>query len=441
MWRHVFTIELLKSRYDLRSTSDTQSFLDRIKEKVVRDPAKQRAVQYLADWSSQFWENAEYRIKEITQKVERDLKAAAKAKIHFAELGAEGALKLTEEEKTEVVQRGKNVINAIQMRELTDVLKFLNEDVFEDEKHKFYICIDRLDENWVDETFRYLLIRSLIETIRDFLQVRNVKIVAVLRTDLIERVFRETRDPGFQEEKYRSLYLQIRWDNEQLLDLLNRRVNFLVRQTYTKKSVGYSDVLPSKITKTSNTDKYLVERTMMRPRDLIDFFNSILEHAAGKASLTKDMVLEGEGLYSKNRMRSLQDEWQSDYPSLIECTSLLKQKAAAFRLSAFSREEIEDFCLNRLPYGKPITGASDLLSLQARAVAEGIVTWESFLYSTIHIFYITGLVGLKTDTYESYQWSNQGPSTIVADTIGSNTSVAIHPMFYRVLGIRPSTIS
>jgi hypothetical protein len=34
LWRHVFTIELLKSRYDLRSTSDTQSFLDRIKRRL-----------------------------------------------------------------------------------------------------------------------------------------------------------------------------------------------------------------------------------------------------------------------------------------------------------------------------------------------------------------------------------------------------------------------
>ncbi len=146
------------------------------------------------------------------------------------------------------------------MRELTDVLEFLNEDVFSDEKQHFYICVDRLDENWVDESFRYMLIRSLIETIRDFLQVRNIKIIAALRTDLIERVFRFTRDSGFQEEKYRSLYLPLRWTRVQLLSLLDKRVNYLVQQTYTKRTVGYSDLLPTKVDKGKSAVDYLIER-------------------------------------------------------------------------------------------------------------------------------------------------------------------------------------
>jgi hypothetical protein len=278
----------------------------------------------------------------------------------------------------------------------------------------------------------------LIETIRDFLQVRNVKIVAVLRTDLIERVFRFTRDPGFQEEKYRSLYLNIRWTREQLLTLLDKRVDFLVQQTYTKRSVSYADILPAKIGKNVGGTDYLLDRTLMRPRDLIEFFNSILEHAAGKPVLTKEMIFEGEGLYSKNRMRSLQDEWQSDYPSLIDCLTLLKQRPSSFKLGSYSREEIEEFCLNLSISGRVVSGSSDLLATQARAVVDGLVTWDAFLCTTMHVFYITGVVGLKTDAFEAYQWSGQGPSTIVADTIGLQTSVSIHPMFYRVLGVKPS---
>ena len=243
LWRHVFTVELLRRRYDLRTRTETASFLDRIKLALTRDPHKERAVKYLVKWGESFWENTEYRIKEIMHRVEEDLGASIKGKIPVAELGASAARKLTNEERQEVVQRGKSVINDIQMRELTDVLVFLNQDVFVDEGEQFYICIDNLDENWVDDGFRYLLIRSLIETIRDFLQVRNVKIVAALRTDLIERVFRFTRDPGFQEEKYRSLYLPLRWTDNQLLNLLDKRVNSLVLQTYTKKTVGYTDLL------------------------------------------------------------------------------------------------------------------------------------------------------------------------------------------------------
>ena len=437
LWRHVFTVELLRRKYDLRSNAETQSFVDRIKGMLARDPHKERAVRYLLQWGDQFWQETEYRIKEITQRIEHDLEASIKGKFAVADLGVGGAAKLSEEEKAEVVQRGKVVINAIQMRELTDVLKFLNEDVFPDEKQHFYICIDRLDENWVDENFRYLLIRSLIETIRDFLQVRNIKIICVLRTDLIDRVFRFTRDPGFQEEKYRSLYLNVRWTNEQLRDLLDKRVNFLVRQTYTKKPVGFADLLPAKMDKGTDGADYLIGRTLMRPRDLIEFFNSIIEHAAGKASLTKELVFQGEGLYSRNRLRSLQDEWISDYPSLIECTALLKQRLHCFKIGAIGREEVEEFCLNQTISCLGAAARSDLLITQARGVADGVVAYDSFLRSVLHIFYITGIVGLKTEAFESYQWSNEGSSTIVADTINLDTSVMIHPMFYRVLGIKP----
>jgi hypothetical protein len=189
--------------------------------------------------------------------------------------------------------------------------------------------------------------------------------------------------------------------------------------------------------KTTDVGSYLVSRTLMRPRDLIEFFNSAIEHAAGKATLTKEMIHEGEGVYSKNRMRSLQDEWISDYPSLVDCTILLKQKQHAFRLESIAQDAVEEFCLT-YSIDNPSYTRRDLSSVQARAVADGLVSWESFICTMIHVFYLTGIVGLKTEAYETYQWSHHGPSTIVADTIGMETSVMIHPMFYRVLGIKPN---
>jgi hypothetical protein len=437
LWRHVFTVELLRTRYGLKTRKETSTFIDRIKETFTRDPHKARAIKYLLQWGDQFWEETEYRIKEITRRMEKDLEASLKGKISIAEIGVGAASKLTNEERAEVVQRGKSVINSIQMRELTDVLTYLNDEVFPNKQQNYFICVDRLDENWVDDSFRYLLIRSLIETIRDFLQVQNVKIVAAIRTDLIERVFRYTRDPGFQEEKYRSLYLPLRWTKKQLLDLLNKRVNYLVRQTYTKKQVGYVEVLPSRIDKNKHAADYLIDRTLKRPRDLIEFFNNIIEYAAGKATLTRDMIFQGEGLYSKNRMRSLQDEWINDFPFLIDCTTILKQRTSTFHLNTIQREQVEDLCLDNCLLDINQT-RTDLLSVQSRAVIEGTMTWSAFLCSLIHIFYITGIIGLKTESFEAYQWAHEGPSTIVADTISMDTSIMIHPMFYRILGIKPN---
>lgn len=433
LWRHVFTVELLKARYDLRTQNATRSFFDRFKNMISKDHHKERAIQYLAKWGEHFWEETEYRIKEITQHVESELTASLAGKLPPADIKLGASTKLSEDERREIIQRGRTVINNIQMKELTDVLQYLNEDVFNDDKYDFYLCIDKLDENWVDEKFRYLLIRSLIETIRDFLQVRHVKIIVAIRTDLIERVFRFTRDSGFQEEKYRSLYLQVRWSENQLVDLLDRRISYLVRQTYTKKSVGFSDITPSNIGKIP-TQVYMIQRTLLRPRDLIEFFNNCIEQADGRAALTKDLILLGEGSYSKLRLRSLQDEWVNDYPGLITFASILKQKPVSFRLRIVAKAAVEDVCLE---YSIDHLERTDVLSTQARAVADGKASWEAFVCQLFHVFYLTGLVGLKTDAHEKWQWSYQGTSTIVADTINLDSSVIIHPMFFRVLGINP----
>lgn len=433
LWRHVFTVELIKKRYNITTETAKQSFLSRIQNLLARDRRKERAISYLLKWGEKFWEPTEYRIKEITGQIEKELKGSMAAKFRSAELSAGSATKLSEEEKVEVVQRGQAIINEIQLRELTDVMTFLDEDVFDDEKSHFYLTIDKLDENWVEEKFRYLLIRSLIETVRDFLKVRNIKIIVALRTDLIERVFRRTRDPGFQEEKYRSLFLQLKWSESQLRELLDRRVDYLVRQTYTKQSVGYEELLPENV-ESKPAVKYMIDRTLMRPRELIEFFNDCIEQAEACPTITKSMLLRAEGNYSKNRLRSLQDEWLADYPTLIEFTSLLRKKNRRFKMGDLENDELEDLCLD---YAIKYPNRNDALSVQARNAAEGLVSLVGFLSFAFNVFYRTGIVGLKTASFESTQWSYKGTSTIAADTIDGKTRVEVHPTFWRVLGIRP----
>jgi len=209
LWRHVFTVELIKKRYNISNEASKHSFIQRLEHIFSRDKGKKKAIDYLENWSDSFWEETDYRVKEITNKIEKELSASAGSTVSDFKGLLSGTLKINEEQKREVIEKGQNVVNSIQMSELSRVISFLKEDVFDDDQSKFYITIDRLDENWIDEDNRYLLLRSLIETIRDFKKVTNVKIIIVLRTDLLNRTLRKTRDAGFQEEKYRSLYLPI----------------------------------------------------------------------------------------------------------------------------------------------------------------------------------------------------------------------------------------
>jgi len=163
----------------------------------------------------------------------------------------------------------------VQIRELTNVMELLDEILATNSQQHYLITIDKLDEDWIEDQFRFRLIRALIETSIDFYSnVKNVKILVALRSDLLDRVLRYTRDSGFQEEKIRTSCLDLVWNQNQLTEVLDSRINVLVKNQYTKDRVTYKDVLPEKIGK-QPTIEYMVDRTLLRPRDIIQFFMTV----------------------------------------------------------------------------------------------------------------------------------------------------------------------
>lgn len=171
------------------------------------------------------------------------------------------ARRLTEEQKAEVVQRGQPVVDRVQIRVLSETIGLLDSDISDDRQKRYYITIDRLDENWVHDDLRYQLIRALLETVRDFNNnISNVKVIMAIREDLMDRVFRFTRSPGYQEEKYKSMYLPLTWEDGELEELLDRRVDQLVKEQYTTQMVRLQDLLPAKVQKKNSSSTCLNER-------------------------------------------------------------------------------------------------------------------------------------------------------------------------------------
>lgn len=226
LWRHVFTVELLKSHFEITTEDSRNSFLARIRD-IFRSKKHQHAVEYLENWGKSFWEETEYRIKEVTTNLENNVKDSIKAVIPGLSFSNEDIEALTEQQKKEVINRAQYVVNQVQIRQLSEIIDLVDTVLSDPQKH-YYLVIDRLDEDWIEDRLRYRLIRALIETVRDFRKVQNAKLIVAIRYDLLDRVFRLTRDAGFQEEKYESLFLPLDWTPEQLIDVLDQRINFLV---------------------------------------------------------------------------------------------------------------------------------------------------------------------------------------------------------------------
>jgi len=170
----------------------------------------------------------------------------------------------------------------------------------------------------------------------------------------------------------------------------------------------------------------------MRPRDVILFFNKCISYAEDRPTINAAMFKKAEGEYSKDRLRALADEWFADYPNFIELAMLLKGLKYHFLLRDIKTQECEGFCLNFLIRGGH---HKDPLSNMASQVIDLTLDTKEFRRSLIQIFYRIGLVGLKLEAFESFSWVNSGRSGVSSAEINEKTKVAIHPAFYRVLGI------
>ena len=72
-------------------------------------------------------------------------------------------------------------MNGVQIQELNAVMDFLADDVFDDQSVSYYIVIDDLDTGWVHDDLRFKLVRALIETLKKFRRITNLKIVIGLQ--------------------------------------------------------------------------------------------------------------------------------------------------------------------------------------------------------------------------------------------------------------------
>jgi hypothetical protein len=429
LWRHVFVVELLCKRYRI-SREDPWSFLEQFRDLFARDPAKKRAVEYLRQWNDQFWQDTETRVKEFTSKLEKKLSGAIDVKAYGVSLNASGGRTLSEELKAEVMHKAQSIVNENQVRELGEIITLLADEIFTDPKNRFYLVIDRLDESWVDDRIRYKLIRALIETVRAFQKIRAVKTVIAIREDLLRAVFDETRDAGFQEEKFVGLILRLRWNKAQLKQLLDLRVAKLIREQYTQKKVTFDDVFRGDIRGESALD-YLLTRTLLRPRDVIAFVNECIELCEGKEYVPPSTVQDAERKYSTGRLRSLRDEWSSHYSSLDACTELLRGRQSHFKYSEITEEKLQE-CIQEHWSEIP---ESDPVGKIAREYLNNDKTANACVIQILKVLYTTSIIGIKPEATESVSWSHLDDRGVSDGQYKKSSSITVHPMLWRALDI------
>lgn len=438
LWRHILIIELVRLRYKIKNEEENDNFFRGLIERFNKDEIKKKAISYFREWGDKFWLNTDEQLKQITRKLEDETKANLGVKYSGVDVSLSGASKLSDEQKTEITQRASQVVSSLQIKQLNEMLDMLAEYSFKDPQKHYYLLIDQLDEDWADTTTRCKFIRALIEEVKGFRKIRHVKILVALRKDLIDMVFDKTRGAGFQEEKYESYILQIQWSHEELVDLVEKRVKETFRRVYTKNQAAISDIFPEarKVAHGKTAMEYMLERTLLRPRDILQFINETFKAGFDKDKITWTLIHEAEKTYSEKRLRSLKEEWGETYPSFEDTIEILRGRKSTFDFIDFKNSQFESV-ITKLSTKEN----EDPCVITARNYFEVNGSSEDEIVSTIlACLYKVGAIGIKLETNNSFIWSFRNKSSISSGEAERTNQLKIHKMLHKTLDVQYNNI-
>lgn len=428
LWKHALCLEFIRLRWGVDNAAKSMTIFDKIVSRFTKDDRKKRAVAYLQEWGNKFWITMDQNIKEITEAYENRLNAEFGAEISKFKAGGQYEKRLSTEKKSELVARARDIVSADQLRDLHGVVEMLASTSNEDMQQCF-ILIDKLDERWVDESIRFRLIRALIASLKSFKAVRNLKILVVLRTDILERVVQETSDITFQREKFEDHFINIRWSRNDLRQLVEKRLSTVLRRQYTGTNIAFKDVF-SKNIRNKDPFEYLIERSHMRPRDLIAFVNECLTASDGQYEVAPTHIQRAEGEYSRKRRDALVQEWRSTFPTLSEMLSFVtSEKSVSVNYTTLiDNPKLEELALN-VGSGKKVS--YDPIYDLCQAVCDTKKSAkEALLKNVLSILYRVGAVSLKTREEDRFIVSHLDEPLVSPDLIAASTHVRVHPMLH-----------
>ncbi|MCJ1776313.1 P-loop ATPase, Sll1717 family [Mammaliicoccus sciuri] len=225
--------------------------------------------------------------------LEKDIKFLSKVK-----LGGELGLKLVKLNGNIDLQKTKNEKDYWEnVNEINEYLiKSLMNLYFPDKK--YFLLLDGLDDILRIKIEQQEIIKSLIRCIDElnikFLELPfKVKIILSIREDIMN----ELTDPDMNKIK-RDGALNVDWrsKHEELQELVIKRLKYSGITTEEAREF-MNTLLPSKVRKKSAWD-YMLDRTLYKPRDILQFFKTCQEEFPEYSYLTSGNIKDATKNYS-----------------------------------------------------------------------------------------------------------------------------------------------
>lgn len=285
------------------------------------------------------------------------------------------------------------------------------------------VIIDELDKGWDNSedarAFVSGLFQSSISLNESF---PNLTVYISLRQELYDSI------PSLYDDaqKYRDLIETIKWNESSLLTVAARRIrhSFAELHALTDQdawNVIFSETLAYRKSKSFN---YLVDRTLYRPRELIQFCSDAVDEARSNHASPIDYstISQIELEYSSARTKDIASEYRFQTPGLESIFEVFRG-----RVYLFDRSELENICM-KICLGEIKTGqAAGWLQDQDPEYLINVLWNIGFLRAK-------AVGGLKAQRRSGSSYV--GPHQVSTLNLESISSFQIHPMFRASLGMK-----
>jgi len=312
---------------------------------------------------------------------------------------------------------------------LEELVPFLG-DIEEATKNRhIFVLVDELDKGWDASEDAIQFVAGLFQASMYInAQFFNVRAIISLRKELYDNI------PSLYDDaqKIRDVIEVVEWNEPKLLELIARRIAKLYPETATwdfkdRWNKIFQETLEYRQT---NSFNYIVDRTLYRPREMIQFCNDIAENAitpliSGDTPFGYSVIAESEYRYSSSRLQDICSEYRFQFPGMQSVLDNFRGMTYNF-----SREDLENHLLRIICSELPVhpTARQWCEQLETEQMIDAL--WSiGFLRAQA-----AGGIRARRRSGSTYLGSYQ----ITTLNLKSIQRFQVHPMFRSYLGMKES---
>lgn len=284
---------------------------------------------------------------------------------------------------------------------------------------KISFLIDELDRGWDGSEDARLFVAGLFQAVMSLNEISpHFSVLISIRRELYDNI-PEIFDDA---QKYRDLVRIVEWDESGLKSIAAKRIISASKLApQTSDDEAWSQLFaPTLAYRKSDSFKYIVDRTLLRPREIIQFCNEcIVAHGDRAELIDYDSISEAERRYSDDRFTDVCSEYRFQYPHLADVMNMFRG-----RVYRFSKSELTSF-------------AADIILEK-----ESFIPWLAAMNESdlINVLWKVGFIrghavgGQKSISRSGSRWvGSYTPGSYTPDMFDS---LQVHPLFRSHLNMK-----